>query len=85
MGELPKTTEEKIAFIAQGFQNSEEALDPERISLLLNATFDSHDYPTALHACPNAQQYIDGLFEVHDPYSVKSLFTQPLDFLQNPP
>lgn len=75
MEEPPNTTEGRITLIAQGAPNTEGAPNPERISQLLNATFDAEDYLTVLCGYPNPQQYIDGLYQVYYPYFVKFPFT----------
>lgn len=58
VGELPKTTKEKITLIAKG------GLYSEKTSQLLNGTFDAEDYLEVLPNYPDVQQYIDGLYEV---------------------
>lgn len=75
MEDLPSTTEGRVALIAQGSLGSEGALNSEIISQLLNATFDAGDYLSVLRGHPDQQQYINGLYAVHHPYSVKFPFT----------
>ena len=78
---LPNTTQGKIALIAQGTPNSWEAPNFERISQLLNATFDANDYMDVLRKYPDPQQYVDDLYKVNYPYFVKFPFTYPFRYL----
>ena len=73
MEEPPSTTEERIAYIAQG----KGAQDPDSTSQLLRDVFDAPDYLATLRGYPEPQRYIDGLYEVYYyyPYFVKILFT----------
>ena len=59
MQEIPDTTEERIALIAQG------TLDPERASRLLDKIVHQPDYLPILRDYSEAQQYIDGLHKVY--------------------
>ena len=70
---LPNTTEERIAFVAQG--NGRQ--DPDRTSQLLKDIFDAPDYLPALCNYPEPQQYIDGLYEVYRHYLVCENFPHP--------
>ena len=83
--QLPKTTQAKFALIAQEALNSGEALSSERISRLLNATFDAKDYMDVLRKYPHPQQYVNGLYKVNYPYFVKFPFTYPFRCLDIPP
>ena len=75
MEELPSTTEEKIALIAQEALNPGGVPNSERTSQLLSATFDARDYLPVLRGYPNPQQYVDGLYQVNYLYFVKFSFT----------
>ena len=71
--EIPDTTEAMIALIAQG------SLDPVRASQVLVKIFDAHDYFTLLCRHPQAQQYIDGMYQVYCSYFCKySLHLAPV-------
>ena len=65
MQETPDTTEQKIALIAQGIPDTEKA------SRLLGEIFAASDYLTVLRDHPEAQRYIDSLYEVYWLYFCK--------------
>jgi hypothetical protein len=67
MEEPPSTTQERIAFIAQGMG----AQAPNQTSQLLKDIFDAGDYLDTLRRYPEPQRYVDGLYQVHHPYFVK--------------
>jgi hypothetical protein len=70
---LPDTTEKRIALIARGGPYPE-------ITQLLADLFKVWDYTTVLRGHPEAQQFIDGLYEVYF-----SHFSRELIHLAPPP
>jgi hypothetical protein len=74
---FPDATENRIALIAQGGPYPE-------ITQFLTDLFEVQDYPRVLMGRPEAQQFVDGLYEVYYSHfcESRSHLAPPPDFLR---